>query len=105
MPRLAWGLLVVYAVLLSSQVPVWRSEQTLWAHAVRHAPQKPRPVLNHAKALLLAGRVSEAERGFLRVRALAEQPHIPAYDRIDALQAADGNLQMVPVFRMLLQAE
>lgn len=99
--RAPMWLLIVYAALLFTHVPVWRSDLTLWTHAAKQAPYKPRPVLNYAKARLMAGDVDGATEGFQRTLRLAEQAHLPTYDRADARAAAEANLQMVPVFRLM----
>lgn len=93
------GWVVAQLGATAAQVPHWRSEPTLWAQAVEHAPLKPRPALNYARALMLEGRFSEAEPALYRTLALAEQPHVPAYDRADAIGAAQANLQTLSVMR------
>ena len=98
-PLRACALGVVYAAVLWVQVPVWRSETTLWHHAAGISPLKPRPVLNYARALLLEGHMDAAEQGFYRTLALAGQPHLPSYDRDDAIRAAQANLQTVAIMR------
>lgn len=86
-------------VATAYQVPVWRSEPSLWAHAARVAPNKPRPIVNVGKAAMLQGRFDIAERAMYRALVLAEQSHLPPYDRQDAIQAAQANLQTISILR------
>lgn len=72
-------------------VYVWRSNLTLWAHAARQAPRKPRPLINYAVALVESGAVVPAARALMRAERLLEQPHLPAYDRADGVAAVDRN--------------
>ena len=96
-------LLAVYTGLTALQVRVWRSELTLWGHAVAIAPLKPRPALNLALALILRGDLPMAEQWLYRTLALADQPHVPAYDRADAVSAVSGNLQTVAIMQAVLE--
>ena len=97
---------LVYLALLTGltqqQVQVWRSEPSLWAHAVEHAPLKPRPVVNLARALILSGHTADAERLLSRALALAEQPHVLDFDRRDAVMAATANLQTTAIMQAVL---
>ena len=92
-------LFLAYGAQTWASVQVWRTDTALWAHAVRYAPLKPRPALNLAKAALLEGRYADAERGLYRTLALANQSHLPPYDRADAIAAAQANLQAVTIVR------
>ena len=93
--------LVGYALLTHAYVRVWRSDLELWAHAASRAPLKPRPAVNLAQALIRSGQFDEAERWLIWSVALADQPHVPAHDREDALAAAATNLQTVGVLRAI----
>ena len=53
---LAWG-----AIVTQQQVPVWRSDLTVWTHAVALAPWLPRAHINLGKALIASG---DRTRGF-----------------------------------------
>ena len=98
--RIAPGLLLsVYAGLLVIHVPVWRSNVTLWGHAVQMAPLKPRPALNYAVALIARGDLDQGERWLLRAFALAGQSHIPPYDRHDVTRAVNANLATLAIIR------
>lgn len=96
-------LILVYALILPSQVQVWQSEPTLWTHAVHYAPHKPRPAINRARALILSGQFDQAERWLYRAMVLADAPHVPYYDRDDAVRAATSNLQTVSIVRAVFQ--
>lgn len=87
-------LLTAYAWTTRQYVPVWQSDVTLWRHAVIHAPTKPRPWVNYGLALLRARRYREAELAFLQAREAAVLPHVPAWDRREALQAVAHNLEI-----------
>ena len=65
----------------AQQIPVWRSNQTLWTHAHAVSPLKPRVAQNHALALLEQGKKAEALAEFRRAVELAEAPWVPAWDR------------------------
>lgn len=73
----------------------------LWAHAVQHAPQKPRPAANLAKALILRGDLEQADRWLSRTLALAAQSHVPSYDRNDAITAVTANFQTLAIIRAI----
>lgn len=92
-----WFLLQLLAT--SDQIRVWRDESSLWARAVQVSPQKPRPTLNYARALLLEGDWPGAERALYWTLALAERAHVPAYDKADAVRAAQANLQTLALMR------
>ena len=88
----ALAVLVACAVLTHAQAAVWRSEVTLWAHAVQQAPRKPRPALNYGAALLIDG---QAVKGIWYLRyadRLSRQAHIPAMDASDTQAKAAENL-------------
>lgn len=65
----------------AQQIPAWRSELTLWSHAARMAPFKPRVALNYAGALLGDGQMRAGMRQLARAQAVADLPHVPAVDR------------------------
>ncbi len=72
------------AWLTHGQIQHWASDVTLWAHAVEHAPFKPRPAMNYGVALLEADQRAEAGEWFQRAAYLARLPHIPSWDRQQA---------------------
>ena len=80
---LVWPLLVValYAWQTAHQIRTWRSNLTLWQHAVTIVPQKPRVLHNYGLALLEAGEINAAVTRFRAAVTAAEAPHVPAWDR------------------------
>lgn len=60
-------------------------------------------MLNYGLALLFSGHLDEAERAMTRTVAIAQLPHVPSYDRAEALAAARGNLQVIAVIRSVKQ--
>ena len=55
----------------------WRSDEALFAAAVRVAPALPRPALNYGVALVKRGAVDEGLTWTLRAAALADAQHDP----------------------------
>ena len=104
MRHLPLALVCIDAVLTMTAVPVWRSDVNLWAQAAAVAPGKPRPALNLGRALLLQGQTDQADRWFTTALALAQQPHLPDYDRNDAVMAATSNLQTTAILRVVFVA-
>ncbi len=96
---IAWLLVIGLGLDTVQAVSVWRDEVSLWRHAAEVSPLKPRPALNYARALLLSGQWAESERAHVHVLALAEQPHVPAFDRTDAIGAAQANLTTLHLMR------
>ena len=82
-----------YAVLTHRYVPVWQSEATLWAHAIAAAPWRPRGYVNYGVVAMGLGELDLATRAFDVAETLAQQPHIPAWDRERVLQAIAENRQ------------
>lgn len=70
----------------------WQSDLTLWAHAVEEASWKPRPALNYAGALLIAGETQRGVEMLVRARRLADLPHVPPWDRALTQQLTMENL-------------
>ena len=100
-PRVALlvSVLAFYVWQDARYIPVWESNPTLWQHAHEMAPLKPRPAVNLAKALILRGDLEQADRWLSRALGLAEQPHVPQYDRQDAILAVTANLQTTAIIR------
>lgn len=94
---IAWLCLATFQTY--AYVPVWQSDAVLWPYAAQVAPLKPRPAVNTARALLLQGDVDGARRWLSRTMALSNEPHVPAYDRRDAVAAVSGNLQVLAVIQ------
>lgn len=95
----AWVLAQLFAT--AAQIPVWRSEVSLWTQAAQHAPEKPRAWVNLGRALLLSGHADYAEQSFSRAIAVASSPHVRPFDREDAMRAAQSNLETVTVLRLV----
>ena len=73
------------AIRPSGRVQVWGDDPQLWADAVAHSPQKPRPWINYGRLLALAGRGDDAAAAYRRALELA-----PPRDRWEgALRTAD----------------
>ena len=97
---LGWlALVAVVALTLAAQTrqyaAVWRSERTLWAHAVGRAPEKPRVLNNYGVALVAAGAFAEARTWFRRAAVAGRSPHLPPWDRVEGWQAGAENLRAV----------
>lgn len=88
----AIALLCACAVLTHVQASVWRSDVTLWANAVQHAPLKPRPALNYGAALLLDGQTVKGIWYLRHADRLSRQAHIPAIDARETQAKAAANL-------------
>lgn len=87
------ALLLTYTWQTHQYVRVWQSDLTLWTHAARVAPLKPRPYVNLGVALILAGQFGAARAAFEHAEAVAQLPHVPVWDRQDAQRAAAANLR------------
>ncbi|MDP3768587.1 MAG: hypothetical protein Q8S13_11285 [Dehalococcoidia bacterium] len=97
------SLLLWYAYCTRQQVAVWHDDLTLWRHAVEQAPLKPRPRINYGLALLRSGRLDEAARAFRVARMLADEPHVPSWDRDDAIRAVDENLKTITALKIKMR--
>lgn len=71
-PRLLFLFMLLAGYILSdvAALAVWGSDRTLWPHAARVAPTKPRPLINYAKQLFADGRDREAVDIIVRVEDL-----------------------------------
>ncbi len=86
------GLLTVYAVCSIRYAAVWRDELSLWTAAVQQAPEKPRPHLQLALALMERRRFVEAQIVLDDTdRILKEHQELPEWDRSDATHALRAN--------------
>ena len=95
-PLLAGLLLIVVltmAVSRSRYVAVWQDEPSLWAYAIRLAPQKPRTINNYAVTLVMQGRLAEARTWFERAHQAGHSSWLPKWDRIEGEQTARANLK------------
>lgn len=75
------------------QARVWVSDLTLWRHAARMAPLKPRPALNYGSSLAQAGDVAGAASWWAHAAALAQQPHVPSWDAQRTMRSVLTNLR------------
>lgn len=87
--------LVAMAVSTRQYAAVWRSEATLWAHAVRLAPQKPRVLNNYGVTLAMQGRLQEARAVFERAHQAGHAATLPPWDRREGERTARENLKAV----------
>lgn len=86
-------LLVLGGVTWSTQqrVLVWRSDLTLYADALRHAPDSARALSGHGQALLEQGRFAEAEAELARAIAL-DPEQAEAMDKLAVILLERGDL-------------
>lgn len=83
---------VLYAARSMQYAAVWRDELTLWTAAVQHAPDKPRPHLALAVALMERGRFVEAQRVLDETDAiLRTRRDLAWWDRQDATLVLQQN--------------
>lgn len=73
----------IWSDLDARQIPVWRSNVTLWSHAHALAPMKARPALNYGTALDAVGRYADAETLYEQAWELADGLPPAAKDAID----------------------
>ena len=98
--RNALGLtLACVAVLMAARThayaTVWRSEVSLWRHAVSHAPLKPRPWINYGVALTRVGRYDEARQAWTIAVQMADGAHVPWWDAAVSRQLGRTNLAIL----------
>lgn len=97
-PTLAGLLLIVtLAMALSTRqyAAVWQSDITLWAHAVRLAPEKPRTLNNYGVTLAMQGRLVEARAVFERAHRAGHASRLPLWDHVEGERTARANLTAV----------
>lgn len=89
---LAGGLLVFYAACSLRYAAVWTDELSVWTVAVQQAPDKPRPHLQLALALMERRRFVEAQMLLDDTDRILREPHpMPSWDRDDATLALHQN--------------
>ena len=95
--HLFWPLLLVtcFAVVTAHQIGVWRSNLTLWRHAMVVSPYKPRVAHNYGLALLEVGETDAAIAQLRAAATLAEAPHVPAWDRRITNRDVAANMRML----------
>ena len=97
-PGLVGILVIVYlamAIATHQYAPVWRTEFTVWAHAARLAPEKPRTLNNYGVVLAAAGRLEAARQVFERAHTAGHSPQLPAWDRVEGELRSRENLTAV----------
>lgn len=86
------AMLTSYAVLSVQQAAVWSNELTLWTAAVLQAPDKPRPHLQLAVALMERRRLLEAQTVLDDTQwILDHRTDLLPWDRTDAVLALTQN--------------
>lgn len=88
------GLFLIWTVLSVRYALVWQNEETLWRWAVGHAPDKPRPHLQLAVALLERHQWLAAQAVLDDTPRTLAQPTVPAWDRAEGTQAM-GQLRVL----------
>lgn len=84
--------LSVYALASAHYARVWQDELTVWTYAVQRAPNKPRPHLQLALALMERHRFIEAQFVLDDTdRILRDASPMPRWDRRDAVSALQQN--------------
>ena len=86
-------LAAVYAWQTHQQIGIWRSNVTLWTHAVTISPYKPRVLQNYGLALLEQGDTKGAIEQFRHAVKMADLPHVPAWDRRITNRDVTANLK------------
>lgn len=88
------GVLVLFLLYTSAsvrQAAVWTNELTLWLHAVERAPDKPRPHINLALALMERQRFAEAAAVLDDTDRILKTCTLPPWDRIETARALQQN--------------
>lgn len=86
------AVLVLYAACSVNQAVVWRDELSLWSAAVQRAPDKPRPHLQLALALMERRRYLEAQTVLDDTDwILHHRTDLPVWDRAEATAALHQN--------------
>ena len=88
----------VLAVQTHRYAAVWQSDLTLWAHAARMAPLKPRPWINLGTYWIQVGGIREARAAWQHAARLAQQASVPSWDQRVAARMARENLQALDRF-------
>lgn len=88
-------LLTWYGWQTVQYLPAWRADVTLWTHAAQMAPMKPRVAVNYGLVLLAEGRIQAGLEAWRRAQQLAQQPHIPSYDKAMTEQRVETNIQRI----------
>ncbi len=89
------ALVLGLALLTSFRAHVFHTNLTLWTDATAKAPDKPRPAMNLAAALINAGELQSAEVVLARARELAERRS--GWEHDHGIDLAIANLAVVKV--------
>ena len=68
------AIMVSLPVITAARVHVWGDPLTIWAEAMRHSPEKPRPWMNYGVALTREGQTDRAAWAFTEALELAQRP-------------------------------
>lgn len=91
------ALCVWYIVTTFALVRAWSSEWALAVHVAERAPEKPRALVNLARAALLRGDLEVASAALDCAERAAARPWVPAWDREDARSAVAANRRLLSV--------
>ncbi len=80
------ALVSVWSCQTRAYAEVWRSNVSLWQHAVRAAPLKPRPRNNYGAYLAQHGLFKNAEQQFRAAMVANTLPHVRSWDRASAAE-------------------
>ena len=93
--------LVACAVLTAVRLPAWHSDLALWQAAAAVTPDRPRPVLNVASALIDQGRYLDAAGWSLRGLWLMQIAPERAYERATVEEVVRTQLRWIDGFTPL----
>lgn len=99
--RIVRSALVVVGIAMvlatAARVQVWSGpERGIWMPAVRHSPEKPRPLINLGRMFAIDGADDLAANAFLRAADLAADPRRLAFEGpTRALDSARLNLALI----------
>lgn len=95
--------LCLMATLTRLYRPVFQDDLSLWTRAVRQAPEKPRPWVNYGLALSQRGLFDQAATAFKAAHTVAQLPHVPTWDRLEAMEAAERNLRALTLVQLMAE--
>lgn len=98
-------LLVAYSLQTHRYARVFQSDLDLWGQAVRMAPLKSRPWINYGLALARIGAFDAAAAAFRSARIVADLPHVPAWDRREAIEASERNLRVLTLAQLMREVK
>ena len=94
--RLACACVVLALAMLTHRyAAVWQNEITLWSSAVQRAPLKPRPHVHLSLALIERRQFAQARAVLDYADALTTLPHVPVWDRVEAIDAIRSHRHLV----------